>query len=154
MAFLKGAGFLGTHATFYSDATLVLTLLTAVLLTIGWRLAVAKRFEAHRWVQTAAVALNSAVVLGVMVVSFWTFILPGLPGRFFEGSFGITTVHALVGSGAALLGIFVALRGNGLVPKFLRFSNYKLFMRAAYTLYMLATLLGVAVYVIVFMFGI
>ena len=35
------------------------------------------------------------------------------------------------------------LRGHNLVPKRLRFNNYKLFMRWAYALYMLATIGGV-----------
>jgi hypothetical protein len=38
------------------------------------------------------------------------------------------------------------LRGNGLVPSALQFRDYKRFMRTSYALYMLATLLGVVVY--------
>jgi uncharacterized membrane protein YozB (DUF420 family) len=53
-----------------------------------------------------------------------------------------------------LLGIFVVLRGNQLVPKSLRFKNYKPFMRTSYTLYMAATLLGVIVYFLAFVLGI
>jgi hypothetical protein len=53
-----------------------------------------------------------------------------------------------------LLGIFVVLRGNELVPKSLRFKKYKLFMRTAYILYMLATLIGVIIYTEAFIIGI
>jgi uncharacterized membrane protein YozB (DUF420 family) len=56
----------------------------------------------------------------------------------------------VVGAIGLVLGLFVVLRGNELVPKSLRFANYKLFMRASYALYMLATLVGVIVYVIVY----
>ncbi len=49
----QGAGLLGTTAPLGADVSLVLTVLAAVLLTIGWRLAVRRRYEAHRWVQTA-----------------------------------------------------------------------------------------------------
>jgi hypothetical protein len=49
-----------------------------------------------------------------------------------------------------LLGLFIVLRANGLVPKALRFTNYKLFMRTSYGLYMLATLIGVIVYIAVY----
>jgi hypothetical protein len=59
-----------------------------------------------------------------------------------------------VGAIGLVLGTFVVLRGNELVPKALRFSNYKLFMRTSYVLYMLATLLGVIVYVLAFVLGI
>ena len=153
-ALLHSPGFLGTQAQFGSDATLVLILITAVLFTIGWRLAVGKHYEAHRWVQTLSAALNAVVVVSVMIGSFLTHILPGLPAKLGEGSYGVTTVHAFVGLVGLLLGVFVVLRGNKLVPRFLRFTNYKAFMRMSYALYMTATLVGVVVYVVAFVYGI
>jgi hypothetical protein len=42
------------------------------------------------------------------------------------------------------------LRGNNLVPGFLRFSNYKGFMRVSYGLYMLAAISGIVVYLVEF----
>ena len=151
---LDSPGFLGTRAPFRSDVTLVLMLLSAVLLTIGWRLAVRKRYEAHRRVQTAAVILNTLVILASMIPSFVVSILPGIPRKLGEGSYGITTLHALFGSVVMLFGIFVVLRGYNLVPKAVRFNNYKLVMRTSYALYMLTTLMGAALYVIVFVYGV
>lgn len=152
--FFYRPGFLGTRAILLSDISLTIMLLTAILFTIGWVLIRRKHTEAHRWVQTVAAVLNAVVVLGVMIGSFYGNILPGLPGKFFEGSYGVTTVHAFVGLIGLVLGIFVVLRGNNLVPKSLRFNNYKLFMRTSYALYMLATLLGVVVYIEAFIIGI
>ncbi len=149
-----GPGFFGTTATFRSDATLVLMLFTAILFTIGWRLAANKRYEAHRWVQTVAVALNTLGILVTMIGSFLSSILPGIPNKLLEGSYGITTVHALVGLTAMLLGVFVVLRANNLVPNSLRFKDYTRVMRISYALYMLATLGGIVVYVVVFVFHI
>jgi uncharacterized membrane protein YozB (DUF420 family) len=125
-------------------------LFTAVLFTIGWRLAVGKNFEAHRWIQTTAAILNAIVVLTVMIASFVVYILPGIPGKLLEGTYGITTIHAVIGLLGMLLGVFIVLRANGLVPRALRFKNYKLFMRTSYALYMLATLIGVIVYFAVY----
>jgi uncharacterized membrane protein YozB (DUF420 family) len=113
-----------------------------------------KHYEVHRWVQTVTAGINAVVVLTVMIKSFVVHILPGIPGRLLQGDFGVTTVHALIGLSGLLLGIFVVLRANKLVPKRLRFKNYKAFMRTAYTLYMLATVLGVIVYLEVYVFGI
>ena len=152
--FFKYPGFLGTEAPFISDVTLILMFLTAALFTLGWRLAVRRRFTAHRWVQTCAVLLNSVVVLIVMVSSFVIFIFPGIPGKLGEGSYGITTVHALVGLVSLILGVYVVLVGNGLLPKNMRFTNYKLVMRTSYALYMLAPFLGVVIYIVVFVYGI
>jgi putative membrane protein len=151
--FLNGPGFLGTNANFRSDASLILILITAVLFTIGWRLAIQKRYEAHRWVQTIAACLNAIVVLSTMISSFMINILPGIPGKLNQGSYAVTTTHGLAGMIGLVLGIFVVLRGNELVPKSLRFANYKLVMRTSYALYMLVTLMGVVVYVIVFVVG-
>ena len=58
----KGSGFLGTNAPFISDLSLILMVLTALLLTIGWQLALRRRYNTHRWVQTWAVLLNTVVV--------------------------------------------------------------------------------------------
>jgi uncharacterized membrane protein YozB (DUF420 family) len=152
--FFNRPGFLGTHAPIISDLTLILIITTAILFTIGWRLARHRHFDAHRWVQTATACLNSVVVLSVMIRSFIVHIIPGIPYKLLQGDYGVTTIHAIVGAIGLLLGIFVVFRANGLVPKPLRFKNYKRFMRMSYALYMLATLIGMVVYIEAFVVGI
>ena len=152
--FFNLPGFLGNRASNLSDLTLILIVLTAIMFTIGWQLARNKHYETHRWVQTVTAGINAVVVLAVMIRSFIVHILPGIPGKLLQGDYGVTTIHAIIGAIGLLLGLFVVLRGNDLVPKGLRFQNYKLFMRTSYALYMLATFLGVVVYVEAFIFGI
>lgn len=147
---LAGPGFLGAGAPLYSDLSLLLILLTAALFIWGWRLAARHQVESHRWVQTTAATLNAVVVLSVMIASFVKYILPGVPGKLLEGSYGVTTVHALVGALGLILGIFVVVRGNRLIPKRLPFKNDKQFMRLSFGLYMASTFLGVVVYVAAF----
>lgn len=151
--FLAGPGFLGTRALLYADLSLILILVSAFLFTIGWRLAVHKKFEAHRWVQTTAAILNAFVVLLVMIPSFIMNIFPGIPAKLLEGTYGVTTIHGITGAIGLLLGLFVVIRANELTPKFLRFKNYKLFMRTSYALYMLSTLIGLIVYIWVYILG-
>ncbi len=151
--FFDRLGFLGTKAPVRSDITLLLILATAILFTIGWQLAVNRKYEAHRWVQTAAAVLNAIVVLLAMVNVFIVYILPGIPGKLFQGSYGPTTLHGIVGAIGLILGVFIVLRANKLVPESLRFKNYKLFMRTSYVLYMVATLLGLVVYVMAYIIG-
>ena len=150
----NGQGFLGSNAPFISDISLLLMLLMAVSFTLGWWLALRRRYAAHRWVQTFTVVLNTCVVGVVMVSSFVLFLLPGIPGKLGEGSYGITTLHALVGLASVILGVYVILGGNELLPKRLRYTHYKRWMRLSYALYMLSTLLGIVVYVVVFIYGI
>jgi len=143
-------GFLGTRATFGPDLALVLILISSTLFTIGWRLAVHKQYDIHRWVQTSAAVINASVVLVVMVGSFLGFTLPQISGHLGEPPVWVATVHACIGIVTFLFGCFVVLRANKLVPVAWRFKNYKLFMRMAYALYMLATLVGIAVYLVTY----
>lgn len=145
---LHQPGFLGTSANWAADTTLLVSALVALLLTIGVILAVRGQYRAHRWFQTSAVVLNAILVLWLMVLPFRDFVAPtsnpaGLP----LSAIATTRIHAVVGFTALVFGLFVALRGNGLMPKALRFNNYKAFMRVAYALYMLATLIGLFVYI-------
>ena len=54
---LQGAGLLGVATPLGANLSLVVMLVAAVLFTLGWRLAVRKQYDAHRWVQTAAVVV-------------------------------------------------------------------------------------------------
>jgi uncharacterized membrane protein YozB (DUF420 family) len=145
-AFLNGPGFLGTYATFHSDAVLVLILISVLLLTIGWQLRARKHPKAHCPLQAVAVILNTGVVAEWMIHSFDANILPGIPRKLFLGSYGIATLHGIIGTIAVLLGVFIVLRAYNLVPRILRFKNYKNFMRASYLFYVVSALLGVYVY--------
>lgn len=143
---LHRPGFLGTSANFAADMTLTISLGVALLFTVGFLLARARRYTAHRWVQTTAASLNAILVGWMMILPFRDFVLPGIPGHLDERFYAITTIHGLVGAAALIFGVFVVLRGNELVPASLKFRDYKRFMRVAYGLYMAATLIGVLVY--------
>ena len=83
-----------------------------------------------------------------MLLPYRDFVAPptnpaGLP----LSAIAVTRIHAAVGAAALILGLFVTLRANGLMPRPLRFNNYKAFMRVSYALYMLASLIGLFVYI-------
>jgi uncharacterized membrane protein YozB (DUF420 family) len=150
IGYLGGSGFLGTRGSLGADASLVIMLVALVLLTIGVVLARTKRYEAHRWVQTAAVCLNAVPVVAWMIRSFWLYILPGLPGNLGANHVALTTVHAVTGLIGVVLGVFVMIRANQLETKGQDLSRYKLAMRVSYLVYLLATALGVWVYIVVY----
>lgn len=143
-------GFMGTGANLLTDVALVLMALVAVIFTVGFVLARKGKYEAHRWVQTGGGVLTMVLVLWLMVLPYRDFVLSGLPERLPEPFYWVTTLHAVVGAVALPFGMFVILRGHGLVPKALQFSDYRLFMRLAYGLFMLTILIGFAVYVVWF----
>jgi uncharacterized membrane protein len=143
---LHRPGFFGTAANFAADVTLLLSIVVALALTAGVVMALRRRYNTHRWIQTSAVVLNVILVLWFMILPYRDFIAPGIPEQLDERFYWVTTLHAFVGFFAFTLGTFVVLRANGLMIERLKFRNYKLFMRTSYGLYMITTLLGIWVY--------
>jgi hypothetical protein len=144
--FLHSPGFLGTNANMFADLTLIMMLLILATFSVGFYLAVKGRYDTHKWVQTTGVALNVILVLWLMVIPYRNLVLNDSGGPREPAFYQVAMIHAAVGFFAFLLGSFVVLRGHKMVPKFLQFKNYKLFMRTAYGLYLLTTLLGVWLY--------
>ena len=101
-------------------------------------------------VSAAAVILNLVPVVLWMIRYFVRYALPEIPSQLGHSPYGLTALHAVVGAIGVVLGVFVALRGHELVPKALRFSDYKAFMRTAYVVYMAGTVLGVILYLILY----
>jgi uncharacterized membrane protein YozB (DUF420 family) len=148
--FLFSQGFLNTRAPMFADLSIILILVSAILFTVAWRLAVRKKIKTHCKIQASATLLNTLVVLVVMIPSFVLNTIPGIPARLNEVNVAMTTVHAIFGSMSVLLGIFVVLRAYRLVPKALRFKKYKPWMRTSYILYMLMTISGTVLYLLVY----
>ena len=145
---LHRPGFLGTSANWAADMTLVASAVVVLLLTIGVLLAVRGQYRAHRLFQTSAATLNAILVLWLMVLPFRDFVAPATnPAGLPLSAIATTRIHAAVGTIALVFGLFVTLRANNLMPRFLRFNNYKAYMRVAYLLYMLASLIGLFVYI-------
>ncbi|WP_322510497.1 hypothetical protein [Chloroflexus sp.] len=142
------SGFLGTKATFAQDVSLVGSILVAIAFTAGAYLAVKGYYTAHRWLQTGAVAANLALVFGVMIPSLLA-VTPDENLTLPAAAFVAMPAHEVVGTVAMLFGVYVVLVGHGWLPARWRFTNYKPFMRIAFALYLVATVVGVAVYLLI-----
>jgi uncharacterized membrane protein YozB (DUF420 family) len=147
VAYLDGTGFLGTHGSVGADLTLVAILVAFAMLTTGVVLARTGRYTAHRWVQTAAVILNAIPVVVWMIRSYWLYVRPDLPGNLSKSVDALTTVHAVAGVIGVVLGLFVIIRAGQLTARGESVARYKDWMRAAYVVYLIATVLGVWVYI-------
>lgn len=138
-------GFLGTTAPFASDATLVLMLLSMALFTWGWLLARRGELAQHGLVQSGAVILNTIVICFSMLVPFLhRFTEPRYPLPVWF--YAVLIAHGVAGVAGMLFGVWIMLSANGLLPM-PEYERYRPLMRSAYWLYLLATVLGVAVYV-------
>ena len=169
---LHADGFLGTNANLAADVTLILSIIVALVFTYGAYLAkkaqalearyektdpefegararAGNLFNTHRWVQTTGAVINIVLVFWLMLLPYRDFVLSDLtpPRPRADIFYWVTTVHAVIGFFAFTFGNFVVLRGNNLMIDALKFNNYKPYMRTAYGLYMITTLLGIWVYV-------
>ena len=149
-SYLDGAGFITAKSSMGADLSLIISIAAFVMLTVGVVLAKSKRYDAHRWVQTAAVVLNAVPVVFWMIRSFRLYILPDLPGNLSKSVDAITTVHAVAGLIGTVIGLFVMIRASQLAAKGESLSRYKNLMRTAYVVYLVATALGIWVYIAIY----
>ncbi len=144
------SGFITSRSSLGADLSLLASVTAAALLTAGVVLAVRRRYSAHRWVQTGAVALNGVVAISWMTVSLARFILPGLPGTLHEHGHLLAAVHASVGVVGVVLGVTLAVLGNARWSRGESLRAYRTPMRIAYAFYMTGVALGIALYVVTY----
>lgn len=140
-------GFLGTGAALKADINLVIQLLMGIALLLGMGLARRGHYRAHAICQGSVMLFNLVMITLIMLPSFRLGVLPGLPGELGKPYYSVATLHASLGAIAQLLGLYIVLRaGTRLLPQFLRFQNYKLWMRTELVLWWTVILFGVATY--------
>jgi uncharacterized membrane protein YozB (DUF420 family) len=144
---VDAAGFLGTGATLGSDVNLVVQLLMGFALVLGMILARRGLFRAHALCQTSVVLLNLLLIASIMLPPFARDIVPGLPRRLDQAYYLLPTLHALFGTIAQLLGLYILIRaGTNWLPESLCFKNYKLWMRTTLVLWWSVIIIGIATY--------
>ena len=140
-------GFLGTGATFAADLNLLLQVAMGAALIAGALLARRGRYAAHGICQTAVMLLNLVTIAWIMGPSFRMQVIPRLPAGLGRRYFAVASVHGLLGAAAELLGLYIVLvAGTKLVPRRLRFTNWKRWMRIELALWWVVVLTGIWTY--------
>lgn len=155
-------GFLGTGATFEADLNLVVQITMGAALIAGARLAKQKRYTAHGICQTTVLLLNLVMIGLVMWPSFQQQVRPALvplrfvPARgFLQPSakvfqrwyYAVAAIHVFLGVTAELLGLYIVMvAGTDVLPQWLRFTDWKRWMRAELMLWSVVVLTGVGTY--------
>lgn len=130
-----------------AGVNLALQFLMVLGLSLGMFLARRKQFRAHGRLQASLVLLNLVLIVIIMFPSYRRQVVPNIGLSFRDNYHGMASAHAALGFAAEGLGVYVLLvAGTRLLPKWLRFSNYKPWMRATLTLWWLAFLLGCGTY--------
>ena len=140
-------GFLGTGATFEADLNLVVQLAMAAALVAGVVLARQRRYRAHGICQTTVLLLNLVMISLVMWPTFRRNVHPTFRRVVHKTYYAAPVVHAALGTVAELLGLYIVLvAGTNVLPAWLRFRNWKLWMRAEFVLWLVVVIAGVGIY--------
>ncbi len=133
---------------FPAKVVLVSELVMGMALIAGGVLARRRRYRAHACCQSAVVLLNLPLVAWFMARSFSRAVAPGLFAHLGRSYYWLATVHGVLGLCAELLGLYILLAaGTQLMPRRLRLTRYKLWMRSALALWWLVLLLGLATFI-------
>ena len=147
LAFFPINGFLGTGAPFEADLNLVMQFVMGVALIAGAVLAKRKRYTAHGICQTTVLLVNLVMIGLVMWPAFRQQVEPRLPKVLHKWYYAVATIHALLGGTAELLGLYIVIvAGTSVLPRWLRFKDWKRWMRTELTLWSVVVLTGVGTY--------
>jgi uncharacterized membrane protein YozB (DUF420 family) len=140
-------GFLGTGAPFGADLNLVVQLIMGLALIAGVLLAKQKRYTAHGICQTTVLLLNLLMIGLVMWPSFQQQVKPALSKVLHKWYYEAATIHALLGIASELLGLYIVIVvGTNVLPRWLRFKHWKLWMRTELVLWAIVLATGVGTY--------
>ena len=143
---MLGEGFLGRPSTFGADLNLLIQLGLGLLLFAGLLLARRSRYGLHGLCQA------TALVVTLAMTAIWMF--PAYRDNYGPAIFRLgnrvnlaAALHVVTGAVALLMGVYVVLvAGTPIVPRALRFTNYKAWMRTLIAVWWIALLSGVLTY--------
>lgn len=144
---ISNEGFLGSGAPFSADINLVVQVAMGGALIAGTCLAKRSRYKAHAVCQTSVLLLNLGMIGLVMWPSFAQQLRPASAKAFHKWYYQAAIIHAVLGTIAEGLGIYIAaVAGTKIIPKRLRFANWKRWMRAELVLWMIVLVTGFGTY--------
>jgi plastocyanin len=141
-------GIFGTRANLRADFNLIAEIVLLLGLLLGFGFALTKHISAHQYNQTTWALFNIILVIFIMVGSFFTQVVSGLPAQLIKLHGIVAILHAMLGSITLLCAVYILLRMNGLLPKPLRIKWWKNLMRFTLGMYLLVGLFGLATYVV------
>ncbi len=139
-------GIFGTKANLFSDLNLIAQIVLLLGLSLGAVFARRGHIAAHQYNQTGWVLLNIVLTIFIMIVAYYEYVIPGLPGNLSRAFGLVPTIHAALGLLAIVCGVYLILRMNRLIPKKWRIKGWKRLMRLTLALYLLVGILGLGIY--------
>ncbi|HLY59178.1 MAG TPA: DUF420 domain-containing protein [Terriglobia bacterium] len=141
-------GFLRTAAPLRTDLVLTAELLMGAALLVGMFLARRGKYRAHAWCQSAVMLLNLVLIAFIMAPSFSHQVVSEIPASLGDSYYALAVAHGALGTVAEMFGLYILLvAGTNILPKQIRFTRYKPWMRTALVLWWAVLLLGIGTYV-------
>lgn len=137
-------GFVGP-GVLLADINLALEILLVLGLTLGFFLARAGKIETHRVNQTIWVLVNAALVAFIMASSLQDVNVRSI-AELADPRYGVTWLHALIGTFTACAGLWLVLQMNDVLPQRFHVKWWKNLMRLTLAGYWAVALLGLATY--------
>lgn len=140
-------GFLGTGAPFSADLNLVVQIGMGGALGAGAYLAKQGRYKAHGVCQATIMLLNVVMVALIMGPSFEQQLRPALSRGIHKWYYEVGIIHAAMGTMTETLGLYiVTVAGTQILPSWLRFKNWKRWMRTQLILWFIVLITGLGTY--------
>ncbi len=139
-------GIFGTKANLFADLNLIAQFVLLLGLSIGAVFARRGHIATHQYNQTGWVLFNIVLTIFIMMVAYYEYVIPGLPGNLSQAFGIVSTIHAAFGLLAIGCGIYLILRMNRLIPKKWRIKWWKRLMHLTLALYLLVGVLGLGIY--------
>jgi len=134
-------------ATFEADVNLVVQLVMGTALVAGVVLARQQRYRAHGICQTTVLLLNLLMIGLVMWPAFRQQVSPKSPKVLHKLYYAAPLIHAALGMAAELLGLYIVLvAGTNVLPAWLRFTNWRRWMRTEFVLWLVVLISGLGAY--------
>ena len=140
-------GILGTRAGLVADINLILQVAIIVMLLMGYFQARKRNFGAHGNLMTAAVIVNAIAIIAIMNPSFFRI----LPFALRNPSAPRPTLlwpHVAIGALAELMGVYIVIRMKSGTDESTHSSGIKWSMRIAFLFWLVALMVGVALYLV------
>jgi uncharacterized membrane protein YozB (DUF420 family) len=139
-------GFLGTGAPFEADVNLVVQLVMGAALVAGVLFAKQKHYRAHGICQTTVLLLN-LLMIGLVMGPAFRQANPTVYMVLHKRYYAAPMIHAALGTTAELLGLYIVLvASTNVLPKWLRFRNWKRWMRTEFALWLVVVISGMGTY--------
>lgn len=142
-------GFLGTAASVQADINLILQITILILLLVGRRLAKNKKLLVHGRTMGVLLVLHTAAILMIMIPSFLA--NRGALGQISDPRVIVTWIHAVLGSSAEVLGVFLVSKWGFQSKAVKTCVTRKKYMNPTFALWGLSAILGIAFYVVYYL---